>query len=56
MASSYNAAKSRMQSNYAAQPFGATRKSNYNSGVSAAQYRAPDANKWAANWKAKMSE
>ena len=56
MASSYNAAKSRMQSNYAAMPFGSTRKSNYNTGVSAATYRAPDATKWATNWKAKMSE
>jgi hypothetical protein len=56
MSSSWNAAKSRMQSNYGAMPFGPTRKSNYNAGVSAATYHAPDPNKWAKNWQAKMSE
>ena len=56
MASSYNAAKSRMQAHYAAVGFGPTRTGNYNAGVSAAQYRAPDPSKWAENWKAKMRE
>ena len=56
MAASWNAAKSRMQSNYAAMPFGPTRKSNFNAGVNAATYRAPDPNKWATNWQAKMQE
>ena len=56
MATSYNAAKGKMASNYNAMPFGPTRKSNYSAGVSAATYRPPDANKWATNWKAKMSE
>jgi len=56
MASSWNAAKSRMTSHYAAMPFGPTRKSNYNAGVSAGTYRAPDPTKWATNWKAKVSE
>ena len=56
MASSYNAAKSRMQAHYGLTPFGPTRKANYNAGVSAATYHAPDPAKWAANWKAKMSE
>ena len=56
MAASWSAAKGRMKSHYAAMPFGATRKSNYNSGVDAATYHAPDSAKWAANWKAKMAE
>lgn len=56
MAASYNAAKSRMKTAYGATPFGPTRKSNYNAGVDAGQYRAPDPNKWATNWKAKMAE
>ena len=56
MASSYNAAKSRMVAHYGNLPFGPTRKSNYSAGVSAAQYRAPDPSKWAENWRAKMSE
>lgn len=56
MASSYNAAKSRMKTHYGATPFGLTRKSNYNTGVDAATYHAPDPGKWATNWKAKISE
>lgn len=56
MTSSYNAAKSRMKTHYGATPFGPTRKNNYNSGVDAATYRAPDPSKWATNWKAKMAE
>lgn len=56
MAASWAAAKGRMKSHYGNMPFGATRKSNYNSGVDAATYRAPDAAKWAENWKAKMAE
>lgn len=56
MASSYNAAKSRMKTGYGEMPFGPTRKSNYNSMVDAAIYRAPDPSKWARNYRAKMSE
>jgi len=56
MAASWNAAKSRMQTHYAALPFGPTRKSAFNTGVNAATYRAPDPTKWATNWKAKVSE
>ena len=56
MASSWNAAKGRMASGYAATPFGPTRKSNYSAGLNAATYHAPDAAKWARNWTAKMSE
>ena len=56
MASSYNAAKGRMKAGYAATGFGPARTSAYNAGVDAAQYRAPDATKWATNWSAKMSE
>ncbi len=56
MANSWNAARGRMASGYGATPFGPTRKSNYQAGIQAAQYRAPDAQKWAQNWTAKMSE
>jgi len=56
MAQSWNAAKGRMAAGYSATPFGPTRKSNYQAGINAAQYRAPDPNKWAQNWIAKMSE
>ena len=56
MAASWNAAKGRMSSGYAACPFGPTRKSNFQAGINAATYHAPDAGKWAANWRAKMSE
>jgi len=56
MASSYNAAKGRMKTNYGAMPFGPTRKAAYGTGVDAGTYRAPDPDKWARNWKAKMAE
>lgn len=56
MASSWNAAKPRMQSGYAATPFGPTRKAAYQAGIAAATYHAPDPNKWATNWQAKMAE
>ena len=56
MATSYNAAKSRMISHYAAVGFGPTRQGNYSAGVNAAVWHAPDPGKWSANWLAKMSE
>lgn len=56
MANSYNAAKGRMVTGYREAGFGPTRTANYQSGVQAAQYNAPDPNKWARNWSAKMSE
>jgi len=56
MASSYNAAKGRMKTGYGAMPFGPTRTSAYNTGVDRGEYRAPDPDKWARNWKAKMAE
>lgn len=56
MASSYNAAKDRAATNFAAVGFGPTRTAAYRAGVEAAQYRAPDAAKWARNWLAKMRE
>lgn len=55
MASSYNAAKSRMKSHFAGL-FGPTRTANYNAGVDAATYHAPDPTKWSENWQAKMRE
>jgi len=56
MASSYDAAKSRAKTNFAAVGFGPTRTSNYNSGIDAATYIAPDPGKWRRNWEAKMAE
>lgn len=56
MVSSYNAAKSRMVEGYNAMPFGPTRKSAYSTGIQRATYRAPDPDKWAKNYQAKMSE
>lgn len=56
MATSYNASKQRAAANYAAAGFGPTRTANYSSGINAATYRAPDPNKWATNWAAKMRE
>jgi len=55
MSSSWNAAKGRMKTGYGATPFGPTRKANYNSGVDAATHRV-DVEKWARNFRAKMSE
>jgi len=56
MKSSYDGAKSRMKTAFAALPFGPVRTANYNAGVDAATYRAPDPEKWATNWAAKMAE
>jgi len=56
MAASWNAAKGRMTSGYAATPFGPTRKANYSAGISAATYHAPDPGRWSTNWQAKMRE
>lgn len=56
MASSYDAAKGRAKTNYAAAGFGPTRTGNYNSGIDAATYIAPDPGKWGRNWAAKMAE
>ena len=56
MATSYNAAKGRAVTNFAAVGFGPTRTANYRAGVEAATYVAPDPGKWSRNWTAKMSE
>jgi hypothetical protein len=56
MANSYNAAKGRMVAGYQGAGFGPTRTANYQTGVQAATYKAPDATKWARNWSAKMAE
>lgn len=52
MAASYEAARGRMKTGYGAMPFGPTRKAAYAAGIDAGRYRAPDADKWARNWKA----
>jgi hypothetical protein len=56
MAASYNAAKGRMVTGYQGAGFGPTRTAAYRDGVQAATYKAPDPNKWARNWSAKMAE
>ncbi|MDP3062445.1 MAG: hypothetical protein Q8O40_04410 [Chloroflexota bacterium] len=55
MTASWNAAKSRMKAHYGEQPFGQTRKANFNREVDAATHRS-DPNKWAENYAAKMAE
>lgn len=55
MKTSWEGAKSRMKANYAAQPFGPTRTSNYSAGIDRGVYRV-DADKWKKNWLAKMAE
>jgi len=52
---SWAAAKARCVSNYAAMPFGATRKANHAAAVNAATHRT-DWDKWRTNWVAKMRE
>ena len=56
MKASYDAAKGRAKTNFAAMPFGPVRKAAYNAGIDAAVYTPPDPDKWARNWRAKMSE
>lgn len=56
MATSYEAAKSRAITNFRAVGFGPTRVGNYEAGVTAARYIAPDPAKWSRNWSAKMAE
>lgn len=56
MASSYNAAKGRAASNFSAVGFGPGRTVAYRAGIDAATYRAPDPQKWATNWLAKMRQ
>ncbi len=56
MARSYEGSKTRAVTNFSAVGFGPTRTANYQAGVQAATYRAPDADKWSRNWSAKMAE
>jgi len=54
MKSNYEAAKGDMKSHYDALPFGPTMKANYKAGIDTAQYRV-DADKWARNWRARVT-
>ena len=56
MATSYAASKGRAASNFAAVGFGPARTAAYRAGIDGATYRAPDPQKWATNWLAKMQE
>ncbi|MFW6172613.1 MAG: hypothetical protein ACOC5T_02610 [Elusimicrobiota bacterium] len=56
MKSNWNAMKSIMKNHYSALPFGPNTTAAYNAGIDAAEYRTPDANKWAENWQAKVSK
>jgi len=55
MAANWDAAKSRMKTNYGALPFGPKTKAKFNEGIDAARYRAPDLEKWERNWAAGVS-
>lgn len=55
MASNYEAAKARMVENYSVW-FGPNITERYASGVRAAEYNAPNAEKWAKNWAEKMRQ
>ena len=56
MAASWDAAKTRMVAGFRGVGFGPTRVRNYEAGIGAAAYKAPDPDKWARNWSAKMAE
>ncbi len=56
MATAYDASKARAVTNFSAVGFGPTRTANYQAGLAAATYRAPDPAKWSRNWSAKMAE
>jgi len=56
MKANYEAAKGRMKTNYGALPFGPRTKAAYGAGVDAAVYTAPDADKWARNWRARVAQ
>ena len=55
MKANYDAAKGRAKDNYGDLPFNSRIKSAYNAGIDAATYRAPDPDKWADNWRDKVS-
>ena len=56
MARSYEGAKARAVTNFSAVGFGPTRTANYQSGIAADTYLAPDPTRWRRNWAAKMAE
>lgn len=56
MVTSWNAAKPRMIVGFRGVGFGPTRCANYEAGITAAVYKAPDPAKWSAKWAAKMAE
>ncbi|RLC92152.1 MAG: hypothetical protein DRI39_08775 [Chloroflexi bacterium] len=55
MKSNYDAAKSDMKTSYSELPFGPNTTAAYNAGIDAAVYRTPDVEKWARNWRRKVS-
>jgi len=55
MKANYDAAKGRAKDHYGDLPFNSRIKSAYNAGIDDAEYRTPDPEKWADNWKAKVS-
>ena len=54
MKENYDAMKPTMKAGYGATPFGPQKKAHYNTGIDAAVDKT-DVEKWARNWKAKMS-
>jgi len=55
MKSNYDAAKSDMKKSYSELPFGPNIKAAYNAAIDAASYHTPDVEKWARNWRRKIS-
>lgn len=55
LAAAYDASKQRAITGYNETPFNQRMKTNYASGIQAAQYVAPDPAKWARNFRAKVS-
>lgn len=55
MARNWENARSKMLEGYRAVGFGPTVTSNYEAGIHAATYRAPDPDKWRRNWERAMS-
>lgn len=55
MASNYDGSKQRAIENFNDLPFGPNTKAAYERGVRNAEYRAPDPDKWARNFRAGAS-
>ena len=55
MKAGYDAAKADMKTSFNALPFGTLTKRAYDAGIDDAEYRTPDTDKWARNWRRKVA-